>query len=199
MFKATFCLNTLRCLKSVFKTVKGLKAYDFLLMPNTTNQPSFKYPPDHLLHFTSILSNDEMHHPGSKTSRGILILKRGCSSGLTIGYVNNICSILSKDFINKPDEYSNEVVVLPYSPQAFFTFGDSGMAVVNGSGAIAGLLTSGSLDGRKDKKKSVMHLTILNTPNIYHMSCPSAFFLNACIRKTMYLLFTVSVLFSAFL
>ena len=130
--------------------VETLKAR---MHPNATNQPSFKYPPDRLLHFTGILSNDEMHRPGSKMSRGIPVLKRGCGSGLTVGYINNIHSILRKAFINKPNEYSNEVAVLPYSPQAFSTSGDSGAAVVNGSGAIAGLLTGGSLDGRKDKKK----------------------------------------------
>ena len=118
--------------------------------PHPANQPSFKYPPNRLLQFRGTLSNYEMRNPSPKNvdDRGdptIMVFKRGCSSELTIGCVNNIRSVLRKAFKTKPDVFSNEVAVLPRTSKsgAFSEGGDSGAAVINGWGAVAGMLSGG--------------------------------------------------------
>ena len=77
--------------------------------PNYANQPTFKYPGDRLLQFRGILSNDEMRKPNPKKvdERGdptIMVFKRGCTTGLTIGCLNNIRSIKRNAFKKKPGE-----------------------------------------------------------------------------------------------
>ncbi|KAG8984547.1 hypothetical protein FRB90_005244, partial [Tulasnella sp. 427] len=123
------------------------------MRPNHANQPepSFKYPLDRLLQFRGTLSNEEIRSRGLENvdDRGdptIMVLKRGCASGLTIGCINNLRSVLRKAFKTKPEEYSKEVAVLPhtYKSGSFSEDGDSGAAVVNGWGAVAGMLTGGS-------------------------------------------------------
>jgi len=118
--------------------------------PDPANQPSFKYPPNRLLQFCGILSNYEMRNPNLKNvdsdNRGdptIMVFKRGCSSGLTIGCFNNIRSVLRKAFKTKPDVFLNEVAMLLRTSKsgAFSEGGDSGAAVINGWGAVAGMLT----------------------------------------------------------
>lgn len=115
--------------------------------PNHANQPSFKYPPNRLLQFRGTLSNDEMLKPDSRNvdKRGdptIMVIKRGCTSGLTIGCLNNVRSILRRPF---KTGFSREIGVLPRSSKSgpFSKGGDSGACVVNGWGAMAGMLTGG--------------------------------------------------------
>ena len=127
--------------------VKILTAW---MHPNLADQHSFKYPPDRLLRFHGTLSTEEMCKPDSKNvdSRGdptIMVFKRGCSSGLTIGCLNNIRSVLRKAFKTNPGVYSREVAVLPRTSKSgtFSEGGDSGAAVINGCGAVAGMLTGG--------------------------------------------------------
>ena len=115
------------------------------------NQPLFKYPSDRLLQFHNTLSNEEMCSPNPENvdERGnptIMVIKRGFSSGLTVGCLNNICSVLRTPFRTQPGEYSREVAVLPrtYKAGAFSEPGDSGAAVINGLGAVVGMLTSSS-------------------------------------------------------
>jgi hypothetical protein len=119
------------------------------MQPHIANQPSFKLPGNRLLHFYGILSIDQMRNPDPKNvdSRGeptIMVLKRG-STGLTVGCLNNIHSILHKPFKALACEYSMEVAVLLRTSKsgAFSDGGDSGVAVVNGKGAVAGMLTGG--------------------------------------------------------
>ncbi|KAG8980698.1 hypothetical protein FRB90_007531 [Tulasnella sp. 427] len=123
------------------------------MRPNHANQPepSFKYPLNRLLQFRGTLSNEEMrsHSPKDVDDRGdptIMVLKRGCTSGLTVGCINNLHSVLRKAFKTKPEEYSKEVTVLPHTHKSgsFSEAGDSGAAVVNGWGAVGGMLTGGS-------------------------------------------------------
>ncbi|KAF9472734.1 hypothetical protein BDN70DRAFT_925528 [Pholiota conissans] len=125
------------------------------MYPHLANQNSFKFPVDRLLHFHGVLSIGEMQTPDPKNvdSRGnptIMVLKRGLSTGLTVGCLNNICSILRKPFKSLAGTYSMEFAVLPrsYKSGSFSDEGDSGAAVVNGLGAVAGMLTgsSGSSD-----------------------------------------------------
>ena len=118
--------------------------------PHIANQPSFEFPGDRILEFHDTLTIDQMHSPDPKKvdSRGertIMVLKRGATTGLTVGCLNNIRSILRKPFKALAGEYSMEVAVLPRTSKsgAFSDGGDSGAAVVNGKGAVAGMLTGG--------------------------------------------------------
>ncbi|KAI0277793.1 hypothetical protein BGY98DRAFT_977540, partial [Russula aff. rugulosa BPL654] len=118
--------------------------------PHIANQPSFEFPGDRILEFHGTLTIDQMHSPDPKNvdSRGeptIMVLKRGATTGLTVGCLNNIRSILRKPFKALAGEYSMEVAVLPRTSKsgAFSDGGDSGAAVVNGKGAVAGMLTGG--------------------------------------------------------
>ncbi|KAH9967052.1 hypothetical protein BGW80DRAFT_1341118 [Lactifluus volemus] len=136
--------------------------------PDHAIQPSFKYPPDRLLKFHSILSNDEMcrPNPNNVDDRGdpaIMAVKRGCTSGLTIGRLNNTRSILRKAFKAKPGEYSMEVAVLPRTSQfgAFSEGGDSGAAVINGWGAVAGMLMGGGGSSKASDCTYVTPITFL--------------------------------------
>lgn len=118
--------------------------------PHIANQPSFEFPGDRILEFHGTLTIDQMHSPDPKKvdSRGeltIMVLKRGATTGLTVGCLNNIRSILRKPFKALAGEYSMEVAVLPRTSKsgAFSDGGDSGAAVVNGKGAVVGMLTGG--------------------------------------------------------
>ena len=128
--------------------VKTLTAW---MHPCCTNPVSFVYPGNHLLQFHSTLSNAEMLNPNPSNvdDRGdptIMVFKHGYGSGLMVGCLNNIHLILCKAFRTKLCEYPREVAVLPHTSKsgAFSKGGDSGMAVINSWGAIAGMLTSGS-------------------------------------------------------
>ncbi|TFK52959.1 hypothetical protein OE88DRAFT_1320541 [Heliocybe sulcata] len=119
--------------------------------PSHTNQPSFKYPSNRLLHFRGTLSTDEMHSPNAKNvdDRGdptIMVLKHGSSSGLTIGCLNSIRAVVRRPFTDGPTGFSREVIVLPRSSKsgAFSECGDSGAVMINGLGAVAGMLTAGN-------------------------------------------------------
>ncbi|ETW74622.1 hypothetical protein HETIRDRAFT_332132 [Heterobasidion irregulare TC 32-1] len=145
--------------------VKTLTAW---MHPNPANQPSFEYPPNRLLQFRGTLSNDEMCKPNPKNidDRGdptIMVFKRGCSSGLTVGCLNNICSVVRKAIKTKPGVFSKEVAVLPRTSKsgAFSEGGDSGAAVINGRGAVAGMLTGGGGSGKVSDCTYVTPITFL--------------------------------------
>jgi len=118
--------------------------------PSYANQSSFKYPGDRLLRFHGILSDEEMRNPDPRNvderNDPTMVIKRGCTSGLTVGCLNNIRSVLRYPLKNKPGGYSKEVAILPRSSRsgAFSEDGDSGAVVLNGWGAVADMLTGGS-------------------------------------------------------
>jgi len=60
----------------------------------------------------------------------IIVLKRGSTSQLNIGYLNNIRSVLRKTFKTKPAEFSKEVAVLSRTSESgtFSKGGDSAVA-----------------------------------------------------------------------
>jgi hypothetical protein len=125
--------------------------------PHYANQPSFKYPGDRLLRFRGTLSDDEMHNPNlrnidERNDPTIMVIKPGCSSGLTVGCLNNIRSVLRYPLKNKPGAYSKEVAILPRSSKsgAFSEGGDSGAVVLNRWGAVAGMITGGGVSESSD-------------------------------------------------
>ncbi|KAI0732066.1 hypothetical protein C8Q72DRAFT_775196 [Fomitopsis betulina] len=75
-----------------------------------------------------------------------MVLKNGNTSGLTVGRLNNVCSVVRHYFKDQPGMASKEVAILPRTSKsgAFSAPGDSGSAVVDGKGRVCGILTSGN-------------------------------------------------------
>lgn len=128
--------------------------------------PGFNHPPNRLLKFHGTLSDDEMSHPSPQNVdiRGdptIMVLKRGHTSGLTVGCLNTVTSIVRKPFKSQPGAKSREVLVLPRKSRSdpFSEGGDSGAAVVNRDGAVAGMITSG---GGYDNISDCTYVTSIN-------------------------------------
>ncbi|KIK08967.1 hypothetical protein K443DRAFT_498451 [Laccaria amethystina LaAM-08-1] len=73
----------------------------------------------------------------------IMVIKRGGASGLTVGRLNTIRSVLRYYFEGKPGQSSREVAVYPRNSKsgAFSEPGDSGSVVIDGTGRVAGILT----------------------------------------------------------
>ena len=121
------------------------------MYPYGANPTSFNYPGDRLLKFSGMISDEEMWKPNPRTldqdnDAVIMVIKRGYASGLTIGRLNNIRSFTRYYFEGEPGEISKEVTVLPRNSKSgkFSLPGDSGSAVVDGRGRLAGLLTGGA-------------------------------------------------------
>ncbi|KAH8111913.1 hypothetical protein DFH11DRAFT_556970 [Phellopilus nigrolimitatus] len=118
--------------------------------PNAKNARSFSYPFDRLLRLKDTIPEDEMRRPAAADQNGepgLMVLKRGGASGLTVGRANNICSYARyypPYYIN--DETSKEWAILPRNSESgpFSKNGDSGSVVVDGRGRMGGLLTGGT-------------------------------------------------------
>ena len=125
------------------------------MCPNRANPPSFVYPGSRLHEFFGFIPDREMGCPDSKTcdhlnDPAIMVMKRGHTTGLTVGRLNTIRSF-SKYYHEGDSEVgmnSKEVCVLPRNSKSgpFSEPGDSGSSVVDGKGRIAGLLTGGAGD-----------------------------------------------------
>ncbi|KAN0135417.1 hypothetical protein V8E53_006696 [Lactarius tabidus] len=121
------------------------------MSPHLANPPSFKYPGGRLLKFYGMVSDKEMWSPGPKSldqnnEPYLMVIKRGYVSGLTIGRLNTIRSFVRYYFEGQPGQMSKEVSVLSRNSKssAFSNSGDSGSAVIDGKGRLAGLLTGGA-------------------------------------------------------
>ena len=85
----------------------------FWMDTSSISEPSFKYPHHCIFQLSSLLSRNEIH-----TSPNT-VLKRTSSSALTVGRLNNICSLVRKAFDTKPTELSGETFVLPRNSQVW--------------------------------------------------------------------------------
>ena len=119
--------------------------------PHRTKPRAFDYPVDRLLKFCGMISDEEMWKPSPNTLDRenvpvILVIKRGYATGLTVGRLNTIRSFTRVYVKDQPGQVSKEIAVLPRNSTsgAFSTPGDSGSAVIDGKGRLAGLLTGGS-------------------------------------------------------
>ncbi|KAJ3505234.1 hypothetical protein NLJ89_g7521 [Agrocybe chaxingu] len=77
----------------------------------------------------------------------LMVLKRGNTTGLTVGRANNVFSYARYDYHNDDKaQVSKEWAILPFDSKsrAFSETGDSGSVIVDGLGRIGGLLTGGS-------------------------------------------------------
>ena len=106
--------------------------------------------------FSGTISDGEMWEPSLKTrdqdnNPCIMVIKSGNTSDLTIGRLNTIRSCCRVYFEGQPGQVSKEVSVLPRNSEnselcASSEPGDSGSAVVDDKGRLAGLLTGGAGD-----------------------------------------------------
>ncbi|KAI0304089.1 hypothetical protein BC826DRAFT_903028 [Russula brevipes] len=130
----------------------GVDKFTAWMCPHPTDPCSFHYPGDRLHRFYSNIPDEEMWRSNSKTCDHkndpvIMVMKRGHASGLTVGRLNTIRSF-TRYYFNSEGMImmSREVAVLPRNSESgpFSEPGDSGSAVIDGKGRLAGLLTSGA-------------------------------------------------------
>ncbi|KAH8987174.1 hypothetical protein EDB92DRAFT_1948708 [Lactarius akahatsu] len=127
-----------------------------LMCPNPRNTHNFSYPLDRLLRLRGTITDDEMRRPTTydwNNNPCIIVLKRGKTSGLTVGCANNVFSYTRKYLGDNNIGISKEWAILPFdawtggshdfSAKDFSAKGDSGSVVVDGAGRIGGLITCG--------------------------------------------------------
>ena len=130
------------------------------------NAPYFEYPEERLFEISGTIADEEMWKPSPKTldhnkDLCIMVLKRGYATDLTVGRLNNIRSFTKVYFKDQPSQMSMEITVLPRNSRlgAFSRPGDSGSAVVDSQGRLAGLLTGGA---GNTKVSDCTYLTSIN-------------------------------------
>ncbi|CAA7263668.1 unnamed protein product [Cyclocybe aegerita] len=129
-----------------------ISIYDLIRMmnPKPPHDHPFEYPFDRLLRLEGTIPDEEMRHPTTLDKNDepcLVVLKRGNTTGLTVGRANNVFSYARTDYHNDDRaEASKEWAILPFDSKshAFSKTGDSGSVIVDGLGRIGGLLTSGS-------------------------------------------------------
>ncbi|KAM5543708.1 hypothetical protein V8D89_002325 [Ganoderma adspersum] len=133
-----------------------INAVDLISMMHTS-PPTFDYPTKRLLPLRDTIPVEEMWKPTTLDRNGdhcIVVLKRGRSSGLTVGRASGIDSYVryyDDDGDSAALPYTSRAwTIIPYDRKsgAFSEKGDSGSVVVDGRGRIGGLLTGG--DGNNE-------------------------------------------------
>ncbi|KAG8852529.1 hypothetical protein FRB96_008624 [Tulasnella sp. 330] len=121
------------------------------MYPHPANPSSFTYPGNRLLQFYGTIPDAQMAKPDNKTldhdnDPVIMVIKRGGASGLTVGRLNSIRSVVRYYFEGKPGQSTREVAVYPRNSKSgpFSEPGDSGSVVIDGKGRVAGILTGGA-------------------------------------------------------
>ncbi|CAA7262377.1 unnamed protein product [Cyclocybe aegerita] len=116
-----------------------------MMNPKPPHDHPFEYPFDRLVRLEGTIPDEEMRHPtvlDKNNEPCLMVLKRGNTTGLTVGRANNVFSYARNDYA----ETSKEWAILPFDSKshAFSKTGDSGSVIVDGLGRIGGLLTGGS-------------------------------------------------------
>jgi len=117
-----------------------------MMHPNLKNSHNFNFPGDRLLKLSSTIGEDEMRKPKMYDQNGdacIVVLKRGRTTGLTVGRATTSISYTRKYFSDNDTAVSKELTILSFdnSSGAFSVKGDSGSVVVDGAGRVVGILT----------------------------------------------------------
>ncbi|KAL4071585.1 hypothetical protein V8B97DRAFT_2042554 [Scleroderma yunnanense] len=123
----------------------------FWMCPHPANPSSLIYPGNRLLTFYDTIPDEEMWKPSPRTHNHdnkscIMVIKCGYASGLTIGHLNTIRSFTRVHIQGQPGQMSKEVTILPHNTKScpFSEPGDSGSAVIDSKGRLAGLLMGGA-------------------------------------------------------
>lgn len=119
-----------------------------MMHPNLKNSHNFKFPGNRLLKLWGTIEEDEMRKPKMYDQNGdacIMVLKRGRTTGLTVGRATTFVSYTRYYFSDNDTAVSKELTILSFdkSSGAFSAKGDSGSAVVDGAGRVVGILTGG--------------------------------------------------------
>ncbi len=133
------------------------KLWDLTRMMNSRDSkpgdpPLFEYPICRLLKLHGIIPDAELRDPQQRDSNGdrcIMVLKRGRTTGLTVGRLNNVASYTRTYWKDGTSDISTEWPIFNYGyemkgTRVFSEPGDSGSVVVDGKGRIAGIITGGS-------------------------------------------------------
>ncbi|PWW80501.1 hypothetical protein C7212DRAFT_361520 [Tuber magnatum] len=118
------------------------------MFPQPEDQVDYEYPDDGLLQAFGIVKDHEIRQPqhlDEHRQKVLMVVKNGLTTGTTIGRANGLDS-----FTRIYSQYgimgtSVETAILPYDRQrgAFSAPGDSGSIILDRSGRIVALLTSG--------------------------------------------------------
>ncbi|KAF8555076.1 hypothetical protein OG21DRAFT_956385 [Imleria badia] len=130
-----------------------VSAIKFIHMMRPNPNSKFACPDDTLLKLKGTIPDEEMRHPTTLDQNNepcLMVLKRGNTTGLTVGRANTIFSYV-RYYDDDKAATSKEWAILPFDSKSckFSDKGDSGSVIVDGLGRIGGLLTSGagSADG----------------------------------------------------
>ena len=122
----------------------------------------FNYPKDRLLQLRGIIADDLMRAPDMLDSDGepcLLVVKRGNSSGTTLGRANGIFSVVREYFLDTSiNQTSMEWVIINYDSKSdvFSDCGDSGSIIADIHGRVGGMITGGT---RKTKTSDMTYAT----------------------------------------
>ncbi|KAI0250099.1 hypothetical protein BJV78DRAFT_1347568 [Lactifluus subvellereus] len=99
--------------------------------------------------FRGTIPDEEMRRSTTLDQNGdpcLMVIKRGNTTGLTVGRANNIYSYIRDDYGDGNAETSKEWAILPFDSKSgpFSAKGDSGSIIVDGLGRVGGLLTGGA-------------------------------------------------------
>ena len=117
-----------------------------------------------LLRLKGTIPDREMRHPTTLDLDGnprLLVIKRSNTTGLTIGWANDVCSYTNNYDSNGKAEASKEWAILQFNSKsgAFSEKGDSGAVIVDGFGRIGGLLTGGACSASSSDMDMDMDIT----------------------------------------
>jgi hypothetical protein len=95
------------------------------------------------------IPDEEMRHPTGVDQNDepcLMVIKRGMTTGLTVGRANNIYSYARYFYHNEEPKTSKEWAIFGFDSKsgAFSDRGDSGSVIVDGLGRVGGLLTGGA-------------------------------------------------------
>jgi hypothetical protein len=120
-----------------------------MVCPNRQDTYPYNYPLDRLLRVKDIMPDEEMRHLTALDEDNdpcLMAIKRGNTTGLTVGRANNIFSYARIYYNDNKTETSKEWAILPLDSKSgpFSAKGDSGSVIVDRLGRIGGLLTGGA-------------------------------------------------------
>ncbi|KAE9397856.1 hypothetical protein BT96DRAFT_859655 [Gymnopus androsaceus JB14] len=122
--------------------------FSCMMRPDPQNELSFTYPYDRLLQLKDIIPEEEIRRPklDQNGKPCLIVIKRGSTTGLTVGRANGVFSYTREYFQDGEPETSKEWAILQFDSKsgAFSAKGDSGAVVVDGLGRMGGLLTGAS-------------------------------------------------------
>ena len=119
------------------------------MFPNPENHHTFKYPKDRLFRVRGTVPDEEMRRPtilDQNSDPCLTVMKRGGTTGLTVGRANDVLSYVRNDCDNSDTQTSREWAIFAHDSNSgpFSAEGDSGAAIVDCFGRLGGLLTGGA-------------------------------------------------------